>query len=152
MLDPPARYAVVYLGSTIKVCFAETILRDQGDGRSYPLPVEWKELESWICAELRVEQVLNLVDLRGDGLIRMGIPTDVVRARSQYLARIWARAIWRHDMRPDGMIYDSRLNGETNIVVFDRGLPKLHPAEQKPLVGYRSELAAIFDDFDLAVV
>lgn len=82
----------------------------------------------------------------------MGIPTDVVRARSQYLARIWARAIWRHDMRPDGMIYDSRLNGETNIVVFDRGLPKLHPAEQKPLVGYRSELAAIFDDFDLAVV
>ncbi|MGE0005193.1 MAG: RES domain-containing protein [Parvibaculaceae bacterium] len=42
MLDPPARYAVVYLGSTIKVCFAETILRDQGDGRSYPLPVDGK--------------------------------------------------------------------------------------------------------------
>ena len=32
---------------------------------------------------------------RGDGLIRMGVPIDVARARSHELARLWARAL-RH--------------------------------------------------------
>ena len=32
-LIPPKRYGVVYFGSTVKVCFAEAILRDRGVGR-----------------------------------------------------------------------------------------------------------------------
>lgn len=150
-LVPPARFGIAYFGSTVKVCFAEAVLRDRGTGRVNALPIEWVEFESWTCAKLRVGKRLNLVDLRGDGLIRMGIPSDVARAQSQKLARIWSRALWQHETRPDGIIYPSRLNGETNIAVFDRALAKLHPVESKVLVDYPSELARIITDFDLAI-
>ena len=102
--------------------------------------------------EIRVAAPLNLVDFRGDGLIRMGIPTDVARARSQDLGRAWSRAVWSHQAQPDGIIYDSRLNGETNVVVFDRALPKLAGHGTPRLVECRSDLAAIITAFDLAII
>jgi hypothetical protein len=151
-LIPPERFGVVYFGSSIKVCFVEAILRDRGVGRTATFPIEWAELEAWSCAEVRVETALRVVDLRGDGLVRMGIPTDVARASAQDLARIWSRALWAHDTTPDGLMYDSRLNGETNVVVFDRALPKLAAVATPRLIDCRSDLAAIITDLDLAIV
>jgi hypothetical protein len=151
-LAPPARFGVVYLGSGVKVCFLEAILRDRGDGRAGAFPIEWSELEGWTCAEIRVDTSLTLVDLRGDGLIRMGIPTDVARARSHDQGRVWSHALWSHDTKPDGIVYDSRLNGETNIALYDRALPKVVPVAIPRLVDCRSELAAIIGDFDLAII
>jgi len=151
-LARPARFAVVYFGSGVKVCFLEAILRDRGVSRIKSFPIEWKELENWTCAELRVDETLRLVDLRGDHLVRMGVPTDVARARSQKLGRLWSRAFWSHDAKPDGIIYDSRLNGGTNIAVYDRALAKLSVIATSRLVDCRSELARIIVDFDLAIV
>jgi hypothetical protein len=65
MLVPPDRFGVVYLGSSVKVCFAEAILRDRGVRRVKAFPLEWAELERWTCAELRTATALRLVDLRG---------------------------------------------------------------------------------------
>jgi hypothetical protein len=149
---PPARFGVAYLGSDVKVCFLEVILRDRGVGRTQAFPIEWAELEEWTCAELQIKQTLRLVDLRGDGLVRMGIPTDVARAGSQELGRRWSRAFWSHDAKPDGIIYDSRLNGETNIAVYDRALAKITSKATPRLIDCRSELAKIIIDFDLAIV
>lgn len=151
-LAPPARFGVVYLGSSLKVCFLEAILRDRSVGRTQALPIEWAELEEWTCAQLRIEGTLRLVDLRGDGLVRMGIPTDVARASSQELGRRWSRAFWSHDAKPDGIIYDSRLNGETNIAVYDRALAKLVVKATPQLTDCRSEVAKIIIDFDLAIL
>jgi hypothetical protein len=151
-LASPARFGVVYLGSNVKVCFLEAILRDRGVGRTQAFPIEWAELEEWTCAELRIEHTLRLVDLRGDGLVRMGIPTDVARASSQELGRRWSRAFWSHNAKPDGIIYDSRLNGETNIAVYDRALAKITSKATPRLIDCRSELAKIIIDFDLAIV
>jgi len=64
----------------VKVCFLEAILRDRGVGRTRAFPIEWAKLEMWTCGELRIDAALRVVDLRGDGLVRMGIPTDVARA------------------------------------------------------------------------
>jgi hypothetical protein len=151
-LAPPARFAVVYLGSSVKVCFLEAILRDRGVGRIKSFPLEWAELENWNCAELGVDETLRLVNLRGDGAVRMGVPTDVARARSQELGRLWSRALWSHDTTPDGIVYDSRLNSETNIALYDRALAKLSVIATPKLVESRSELARIIVDFDLAIV
>ena len=151
-LIPPERFGVIYFGSSIKVCFVEAILRDRGVGRTHTFPVEWAELEAWSFAEIRVDTTLRVVDLRGDGLVRMGIPTDVARARAQDLARIWSRAFWGHDAKPDGLMYDSRLNGETNVVVFDRALPHLVAVATPRLVDCRGDLATILTDLDLAIV
>ena len=151
-LAPPARFDVVYLGSSVKVCFVETILRDRDVGRIKKLPIEWTDLESWTCAELRINEPLSMVDLRDDGRLQMGIPTDVTGARNQKLARAWSRAFWEHDAKPDGVIYSSRLNGETNIAIYDRALTGLAAVATPRLVECRSELAAIIDYFDLSII
>jgi hypothetical protein len=65
-LAPPDRFGVVYLGSGMKVCFAEVILRDRGVRRIKAFPLEWSELEQWTGAELRVVATLRLVDFRAD--------------------------------------------------------------------------------------
>jgi hypothetical protein len=134
------------------VCFAEAILRDRGVGRTKTLPIEWSELEVWTCAEIGIVSRLQVVDLRGDGLIRMGIPTDVPRAHSQQLSRAWSRALWSYNARPGGIITDSRLNGETNLAVFDRALTRLKGGATPRLVDCRGDLAAIIAAFDLAIV
>jgi RES domain len=151
--DPnaPPRFGVIYIGSSVKVCFVETILRDRGVGRLGDLPIAMAELEAWTCAELRINGNLRMIDLRGDGLVRMRIPTDVAGARSQNSSRAWSAAFWSHNEVPDG-IYHSRLNGETNIAVYDRALTKLHVAATPRLVECRSDLANIIKDFDLSLV
>lgn len=151
-LVPPERFGVIYLGSSVKVCFLEVILRDRGDGRTRSFPIEWAELEVWTCSELRIDTMLRLVDLRGDGLVRMGVPTDVARASVQSLGRAWSRAFWSHHAAPDGIIYESRLNGEINIALFDRALTKVSTIATPRLVECRSELAGIITDFDLAMI
>lgn len=82
----------------------------------------------------------------------MGIPTDVARASAQGLARIWSRALWSHDANPDDLMYDPRLNGETNVVVFDRAIPKLVAVATPRLVDCHGDLATILTDLDLAIV
>jgi hypothetical protein len=126
-------------------------LRDRGVGRLTDFPVQWTELQGWCCAELRLEG-LELVDLRGGGLLVMGIPTDVVGARSQDTAREWSAALWEHQSRPDGIIYESRLNGETNVAVFNRALSKVSVIVTPRIVDCRAELAAVINDLELAIV
>ena len=58
-----------------------------------------------MCKASRTSAELDLVDLRGDGPLRMGVPTDVPRAKSQKLARLWSRVFWSHATRPDGIIF-----------------------------------------------
>lgn len=145
-------FGVVYLGSSVKVCFAEAILRDQGDGRTSVYPIELAELADWSCATIEINTALSLVDLRADNSIRMGIPSPVMRDRSHEHGQIWSRAIWSHDSVPDGIIYDSRLNGQTNVALYDRALSKATSRAIQRLLDCKREMAQILDDFDLAIV
>ncbi|WP_267901658.1 RES domain-containing protein [Sinorhizobium meliloti] len=52
----------------------------------------------------------------------MGVPTDVAKSSRQALARAWSLAFHEHRSVPDGIIYPSRLNGHTNLAIFDRHL------------------------------
>jgi hypothetical protein len=72
-----------------------------------------------------VTSSLNLVELRGDARIRMGIPSDVAGSTWQTLARAWSVAFYEHPTAPDGIIYSSRLNDDTNLAGFDRAMGKL---------------------------
>jgi len=122
---PDNRFGVLYLGSTLKVCFVEAVLRDQGDGRIDDLILDERDLAVRSYAEIEVATPLSLVDLRNDGPLRMGIPSDVARGSKQSLARRWSLAIYEHPEQPDGIIYPSRLNGETNLALYDRAVRKV---------------------------
>lgn len=151
-LTPPDRFGVVYFGSSIKVCFAEAILRERAIGSKGTFPVGMGELLEVSCASVATIEPVRLADLRSDGMLRMRIPTDAARAASHELGQQWSRALWLHDEKPDGIIYGSRLNGETNVVLFDRALTKLRVTAAGPLLDFRNEVAQILDDFAIAIV
>ncbi len=48
-----------------------------------------------------------------------------VRSTRQSVARAWSVAFYDHPVAPDGIIYSSRLNEDTNLAVYDRAIGKL---------------------------
>ncbi|MEO5325217.1 RES family NAD+ phosphorylase [Mesorhizobium sp. CC13] len=144
------RFGVLYLGSSLKVCFVEAVLRDQGDGRVGDLLLDERDLTVRSYALVEVTAALSLVDLRGDGPLRMGIPSDVARGSKQSLARRWSVAIHDHPAQPDGIIYPSRLNGETNLAIYGRAVPKLRAVTHGPLLK-EPGLAAVLRDLKVGV-
>jgi len=150
--DPTGRaFGVIYLGSTAKVTFVETILRDRGDGRGRDCVIAWDEIESRILASIVPLEPMVVVDLTGDGPLRMGVPSDVVGARDQSSARAWSAAFYGHSTAPDGVLYPSRLNEERCLAIYDRAVRKLEVAAAPRLPDCRSELAAILDDLEIAI-
>jgi hypothetical protein len=51
---------------------------------------------------------------------------------------------------PDGIIYPSRLNGETNLAVYDRAIPKLRAVAQRELLKQKG-LAAVLRDLKVGL-
>ncbi|RTM01487.1 MAG: RES domain-containing protein [Hyphomicrobiales bacterium] len=145
------RFGVLYLGDSLKVCFLETVLRDRREGILDDLPIEEVELTRRRYAEIATTTNLRLVDLRGDNAVRMGVPTDVVRAQRQNLARRWSLAFHEHPSEPDGIIYPSRLNEATNLAIYDRAVPKLQAKRVTALLGARG-LAQVLEDFRVGLV
>lgn len=144
-------FGVVYLGSSAKVAFVETLLRDAADGRGDDCVLELAEIEARSLAEIRLTAPLRLVDLTGDGGLVMGVPSDVVGASDQTLARQWSGAFHGHTDQPDGVYYPSRLNEERCIAVYDRALGKLEAITTPRLIDCDVELAAILDDLKIAL-
>ena len=145
------RFEVLYLGTSLKVCFVEAVLRDQRNGAVADYPIEERELHDRKYAEATIREPLVLVDLRGDGPLRMGVPSDVARGSRQSLARLWSVAFHEHSIVPDGIIYPSRLNGETNVAVFDRSIEKLGKVWTSPLISAVG-LAQVLSDLKVALV
>jgi len=145
------RFGVLYLGSTLKGCFIETILRDRRNGVVGDYPIEEVELIERRYAETVVSSSLNLVELRGDARIRMGIPSDVAGSTRQTLARAWSVAFYEHPTAPDGIIYSSRLNDDTNVAVYDRAIGKLRADQIFRLIDAPG-FASVLDAFKVALV
>lgn len=139
------------MGESLEVCFLEAILRDKKNGQLGDLPVAYSELTERVSADIELREPLALVDLRGNNLIKMGVPTDAVRASSHKLGQRWSLAFWSHDESPDGLIYPSRLNEETNIALYHRAIKKLVATRIRPLLECGGELATIIRGFKLSI-
>jgi hypothetical protein len=148
---PASRFGVLYLGQTLKVCFLEAVLRDQRDGVIGDLPIDEAELHNRSYAQIEVVDTLRMVDLREDRAIVMGVPSDVAKASNQTLARRWSLAFHGHPAEPDGIMYPSRLNGHTNLAVFDRAVPKLQVVAQMELIAAPG-LAVVLNDLRVGVI
>jgi hypothetical protein len=145
------RFGVLYLGASLNVCFIETILRDLRNGVIGDFPIDESELRTRHYAEIQVVDPLRLVDLRGNGRIRMGVPSDVAGGSRQTLARWWSLAFYTHSAMTDGIIYPSRLNGETNLAIYDRAVTKLTVARTTELINAPG-LPRVLNDLNVALV
>lgn len=145
------RFGVLYLGSSLKVCFLETILRDGRDGIVGQVEIAESELDDRRYAAIRVREELQLLDLTGDGPVRMGIPSDVARGRRQALARKWSVAFHEHPRKLDGIVYPSRLNGQNNLAIYGRAVGKLELVRERDLK-HAAGLADVLNDFLVALL
>lgn len=145
------RFGVLYLGSSLKVCFLEAVLRDDRDGVVGDHLMDEAELDTRSYAEIEIQAPLRLIDLTDDGPVRMGIPSDVIRSSKQELARRWSEAIHGHSAKVDGILYPSRLNGETNLAIYDRAVSKLVARQVYSLRRARG-LAAVLNDLKVGLV
>jgi len=145
------RFGILYLGSSLKVCFLQAILRDQRDGVIGVYLLAESDLVARATAEIVPTRALRLIDLRGDGQVRMGVPSDVARGTRQTVARDWSVAFHDHPAQVDGILYSSRLNGEHNIAIYDCAVPALACTGTVALLRARG-LATIIRDLKLAIV
>jgi RES domain-containing protein len=145
-----SRFGVLYLGSTLKVCFLEAILRDRRNRAIGDYLIGESELRSRRYAWIEPTSRLHLVDLRGDGCVRMGIPSDVPRSANQALARRWSLAFYQHPSQPDGIIYPSRLNEDTNVAIYDRAVTELREVGKSDLIDAPG-FAEVLDDLRVAI-
>ena len=143
-------FGVLYLGESLKVCFLESILRDNRNGAVGDYPLDESELLARQCAEIEVARPLVLVDLRSDGCVRMGVPSDVPRSSGQQLARSWSLAFHDHPKAPDGIIYSSRLNEQNNVAVYNRAISKLRTRATYALIN-APDLPNVLDELKVAI-
>lgn len=147
---PSNRFGILYLGQTLKVCFLEAVLRDQRNGLVGDYLISENELHTRRYVLIEPATPLDLVDLRGDGCVRMGIPSDVPRRANQALAQRWSLAFYQHPSEPDGIIYPSRLNEDTNLAIYDRAITKLRVVSNTALIRAPG-VADVLDDLRVAI-
>jgi len=146
------RFGVLYLGTSLEVCFLEAVLRDNRNGAVGDYPIEERELDAMCVARIMVRQDLTVADLTGNNCIIMGIPSDVTGATRQTLARHWSAALHAHPQRPDGIFYTSRLNKSLACVaIYDRAIEKLACTSLVKLTD-AAELPGILDKLQVSLV
>ena len=121
--SPRDAFRILYMAENLATSVAETIVRDRFEGRRRRR-MSQTEVERWGVTEINVVAPLRVVDLRGAGLLRLGLSTDASRAKSHRQGRLASEAI--HDRGwPDGILYNSRLTGDVCCAVYERGVAKL---------------------------
>lgn len=123
-------FTVLYASPGFATAFIETIVRDRFTRRDQR-EVLLKEVteRAWALITAKPRAKLALLDLRKDGCVRLGAPTDTVNARNHAAGRALGRAIHTEHRDVDGLLFSSRLTGEDVYAVFDRGMAKLDAAE-----------------------
>jgi hypothetical protein len=96
---------------------------------------------------------LRVVDLRGTALTRSRVPTDVVGAADQRLARAWAAAFHRHPAGFDGIVFPSRFRTGDNLALFhERIAGALRLTARRRVLNSSVELGRACALLDLAIV
>lgn len=151
--DPTGQaFGVIYLGASLRVSFVETVLRDRSDGRGAECLIDQSELDRRSVATIRPKVGLKLVDLTGNGGLRMGVPSDVIGARDQTLSRQWSVAFHDHPDKPDGILYPSRLNEERCIAIYERAAGTLKITTSQRLMDCDVALAALIEELELGII
>jgi len=145
-------YTVLYAASDFTTAFVETVVRDRFT-RSRPRGIHLKEVteRAWAQVATKERTTLRLLDLRHDGCVKLGAPTDSVNARTHAAGRALGRAIHGEHKTVDGFLFSSRLTGGDAYAVFDRALSKLQAASTG-LLAEHPDLPDILGRYDIRLL
>ena len=147
-----AGYTVLYASPDFATAFLETVVRDRFVRRR-EREVGLKEITARVWARISAQPGtrLTLLDLRGDGCARIGVPTDAVGARHHAAGRAFAQAIHAEHDDIEGLVHVSRLTGKDVYAMFDRGLGKFFAAEMGSLLDH-PDLPDVLDRHGIGLV
>jgi hypothetical protein len=148
--DPLRRYGVSYLGTTLHVAFAETILHDAIPERGeFVIPQD--TLESRFAVTFKGEP-LSLAPLYGSELKRLDGHNDLSAGNDYLLPRRWSRAVYQHPQNFDGLLYVSRhKNDGLAVALFERAKAKFLHADYQRLQRH-PDFGAALRDFNVIAV
>ena len=117
--DPREHYAVLYASEAVRCAFWETFGRNRfARRRRRELPRT--EVEARLVASIRSTEPLAMVDLRGDGPVRIGAPSAVAHDGNHAAGRALSAAVHVGVPEADGFLFPSRFTGDICVAVFDR--------------------------------
>jgi len=147
--DPQSRYAVLYAAASVRCAFWETLGRNRfARRRRRELPRF--EAEARLVVSIRCDRPLALIDLRGDGPVRIGAPSAVAHDGNHAAGRALSAAVHGDVPEADGFLFPSRFTGDRCVAVFERAFPRLQTIEVAELVRHPEFLEAL-GDYDIAL-
>ena len=147
--DPKERFAVLYASETVRGAFWETLGRNRfARRRRRELPRS--DAEARLVVSIGSDGPLTLVDLRGDGPVRIGAPSAVAHDGNHAAGRALSAAVHGGVPEADGFLFASRFTGDSCVAVFDRALGRLRAGGTAELVRHAEFLDAL-DDYDIVL-
>lgn len=117
--DPTGGYGVLYTGKDIQCAFIETF----GDARGADgeLQITQGDIAKRCIALIGIVRPLGVVDLSGSGLANIHADARLTAGDDYGLSQRWARKLFDHPQRPDGVLYRSRHDqSRLSLALFDR--------------------------------
>ena len=129
---PSKRFGTCYLGLSLQVAIAETVLHDlMPEGGHFVVPPD--ELESKHVVRFQ-GGTLKLAKLTGTALKRIVGSSEISTIFPYDLPQAWAMALHAHPEKIDGLLYMSKqVNDEQAVVIFNRARRKFKSASYTPL-------------------
>ena len=117
---------MLYAAPDFTTAFVETVVRDRfAHRRTRTVALREITERMWVRIVPTPGALLTLLDLRADGCMRIGAPTDVVQARNHSAGRSFGKIIHAEQTDVDGLVYASRLSGKDAYAIYDRSVGKL---------------------------
>jgi hypothetical protein len=120
-----AEFATCYLGYSLAVAIAETLLHDEEpvDGR---FAVSVATLRTRYVHRFYGRSPLRLMNITGAPLKRLGAHAELAGTTNYAMTQRWALAVFNNPLQVDGFIYMSRhLNDQRAVILFDRARPRI---------------------------
>ena len=134
----------------LRCAFWETLARNRfARRRRRELPRS--EVEARLVVSIGSAGTLALIDLRGDGSVRIGAPSAVAHDSNHAAGRALSAAVHAGVPKAYGLLFASRFTGDTCVAVFDRAFDKLRLLGiDDQLVRHAGFLDAL-DDYDIVL-
>jgi hypothetical protein len=136
--SPTQGYGILYTGEDQYTLFIECFGRELGTKVVAESDIQKRNLFS-----ITASRPLCLVDLTGEGLVKIGADAGLSSGRDYTIPMFWAKAIWEHPAMVDGIRYRSRHDPSWICCgLFDRAKNELQENNLGDLVNIHPELLA----------